>query len=296
MIRIPIPIKRKLIQIVAFGITNSHVANFATGRIYTGKWKNFCSPGLNCYSCPAATLACPIGALQAVNGSMDFSFSFYVVGFLMAVGVLFGRAICGFACPFGLFQEILYKIPSRKWKLPAWMKYTKYGILLVFVFIMPIFVTNYMGIGAPAFCKYICPAGMVEGAFPLLLAHSSLRSVIGPIFSLKFIVLMAVIVGSVLFHRFFCKLLCPLGAIYALFNRFSFFRLTIERNLCINCGRCAKVCGMDVDPVRNCDSMECIRCGDCVNVCPTKALSLGFNTGKKKIQTCKECAAAACEK
>lgn len=81
-------IKRKLIQIAAFGFTNSHLGNFAGGKLYTGKWKQFCNPGLNCYSCPAATLACPIGAMQAVAGSMQYNFSFYVVGFLLAAGVL----------------------------------------------------------------------------------------------------------------------------------------------------------------------------------------------------------------
>ena len=111
-------IKRKLIQIAAFGFTNSHVGNFLEGKLYVGKWKQFCNPGLNCYSCPAASFACPIGAMQAVAGSMNYSFSFYVIGFLLALGVLFGRFICGYMCPFGLIQELIHKIPSKKIKLP----------------------------------------------------------------------------------------------------------------------------------------------------------------------------------
>lgn len=107
--------KRKLIQIAAFGFSNMHLENFAGGKIYTGAWKQFCNPGLNCYSCPAASLACPIGAMQAVSGSMNFKFSFYVVGFLLAVGAVFGRFVCGFLCPFGLIQELINKIPSKKY-------------------------------------------------------------------------------------------------------------------------------------------------------------------------------------
>ena len=98
-------LKRKLIQIAAFGFTNAHIPNFLSGKLYTGKWKEFCAPGLNCYSCPAAAFACPIGALQAVTGSRKSPISFYVFGLLLAFGVIFGRAVCGFLCPFGLLQE-----------------------------------------------------------------------------------------------------------------------------------------------------------------------------------------------
>ena len=168
-------IKRKLIQIAAFGFSNSDVSNFAGGRIYQGKWKQFCNPGMNCYSCPAAKLACPIGAMQAVSGSSNFQFSFYVVGFILALGVLCGRWICGFVCPFGLLQELLYKIPfpirKRIWKP---LTYLKYFLLVVFVLWMPVFVTGALGIGAPAYCEYICPVGMLEGGIPLLSTHEEL--------------------------------------------------------------------------------------------------------------------------
>lgn len=178
-------IKRKLIQVAAFGFTNSKVGNFSKGEIYKGNWKQFCNPGLNCYSCPAATYACPIGALQSVSGSMNFNFSFYVMGFLLAIGVLFGRLICGYVCPFGLIQEIIYKIPFPKYKLPKWTKYIKFAILLIFVIILPITLTNYMGVGKPAFCQYICPAGTLEGGLPLLSTHPELRETIGSLFSLN---------------------------------------------------------------------------------------------------------------
>ena len=103
------PVKRKLLQIAAFGFSNFHIGNFKGGELYTGAWKKFCNPGLNCYSCPAASFACPIGALQAVSGSTNYNFSFYVIGFLLAVGILFGRFICGWFCPFGLIQELINK-------------------------------------------------------------------------------------------------------------------------------------------------------------------------------------------
>ena len=278
------PVKRKLIQIAAFGFSNSQISNLTKARLYTGKWKNFCNPGLNCYSCPAATLSCPIGALQAVNGSMKFSFSFYVAGFLLAVGVLCGRWVCGFLCPFGLVQELIGKVPLKKHRLPGWMKYIKYLILVWFVLLWPWIdkLQNLFGMGKPTFCEYICPAGLLRGGVPLLVGDENLRQVVGPIFSVKLIILLGVLLGCMLVYRFFCKVMCPLGAIYGLLNKVSLYHLTVDREKCNGCGSCSRVCRMDVDPVRTPDSMECIRCGECREACPQKAIHLGFGMERKQ--------------
>ncbi len=280
--KITYAIKRKLLQIIAFGCSNAHLLNFKGGKLYTGKWKQFCNPGLNCYSCPAAGFACPIGALQAVNGSRQFSFSFYVAGLLLAFGVLLGRAVCGWLCPFGLLQELIHKIPSPKRKLKKRFLYIKYVVLVVFVLILPIAVTDYMGMGKPAFCQYICPAGTLEGGLSLLAAHESLRKAVGSLFSLKMTILILTLIGCVFFYRFFCRTLCPLGAIYGLFNKISIVHLEVDRHRCVGCGKCKDVCGMEVNPVQTPNAAECIRCGACVDVCPADALYLGFSIKCKK--------------
>ncbi len=269
-------IRRKLLQIAAFGFCNSRVGNLLQGKLYTGKWKQFCAPGLNCYSCPAASLSCPVGALQAVSGSTKFSFGFYVAGFLLAVGIILGRAVCGFLCPFGLFQELIYKIPSPKCKLWKPLRFVKYAVLVIFVLILPVADTNYAGSGKPAFCQYICPAGTFEGALPLLATHPELRAVAGHLFTLKALILAAVLVTSVFVCRFFCKLLCPLGAIYGLLNKLSMFHVEVDHEKCVSCGKCQTVCPMDIDPVRQAKSAECIRCLACVSSCPAKAIKAGF--------------------
>ena len=274
--------RRKLLQIAAFGFTNSDIGNFAKGVINKGKWKQFCVPGMNCYSCPAARFACPIGALQTVNGAMDFSFSFYIVGFLLAAGALFGRLMCAFVCPFGLIQELLHKIPSPKLRLPKPFTYVKYLLLAALVFYVPICVTNYMGMGQPAFCQYLCPVGTLEGGIPLLLANESLRALIGPLFWWKLGVLAFTLIGCVLVCRFFCKLACPLGAFFGLMNRVSAYHLEIDEEKCLHCGRCARECQMDVDPCRNAGSAECIRCGHCRAVCPAQAIRFRFGYGGAK--------------
>ena len=96
---------RGWIQAAATLLTNIHLPNFFKGKIYQGNAKTVCVPGLNCYSCPAATGACPIGAFQAVVGSSRFKFSYYITGFFILFGVILGRFICGFLCPFGWFQD-----------------------------------------------------------------------------------------------------------------------------------------------------------------------------------------------
>lgn len=269
-------VKRKLIQIAAFGFCNPQVQNFFSGKIYSGKWKSFCAPGLNCYSCPAAIFSCPIGAMQAVGGSLDFSFSFYAAGIVLAIGVLIGRAACAFLCPFGLLQELLHKIPSPKFHLPRFLRYIKYVALFIFVLILPAASSQITGIGDPAFCKYICPAGTFEGGLPLIAARQELRGVLGGLFFLKFGILIFTLAACVFVHRFFCKTLCPLGAIYGVLNKVSFRHLKINRATCTHCAACKSACPMDVNPVANARSAECILCGKCAEICPHGSIKICF--------------------
>ena len=198
---------RGYIQAAAALLSNLHLPNFLKGEIYRGAGKTVCVPGLNCYSCPAASGACPIGALQTVAGSAKYGFSYYITGTLILFGVLLGRFICGFLCPFGWFQELLHKIPTKKFstkklKCLTWIKYV---VLLVTVFLLPALAVDDVGMGAPFFCKYICPQGVLEGAIPLSVVNFGIRSALGALFAWKFSVLIAVIAVSVLFYRPFCK-------------------------------------------------------------------------------------------
>lgn len=267
-------------------LTNIHLPNFLKGNLYSGKFKQICVPGLNCYSCPAATGACPIGSFQAVIGSSKFSFSYYITGILIFFGILFGRFICGFLCPFGWFQDILYKIPTKKFStknLKA-MCYIKYGILIIAVIVLLILITNHAGISIPYFCKYICPQGILEGGIPLSLADNSIRAALGKLFTWKFVILVTMIILSIFFYRPFCKWFCPLGAFYSLFNRFSILNYNVDDHKCISCGKCSRICKMDVDISENAYHTECIRCGECIKACPTEAINVhwGLKTSKNK--------------
>lgn len=276
---------RGWIQAAATLLTNIHLPNFIKGGIYQGKGKAVCVPGLNCYSCPGAAGACPIGSFQAVVGSSKFRFSYYITGFLILLGVLLGRFICGFLCPFGWLQELLHKIPTKKLstkKLKP-LTYLKYAILLLAVVLLPAIVVNDLGMGDPFFCKYICPQGVLEGAIPLAAVNEGIRSALGPLFNRKLIILIVVVVLSVLFYRPFCKWICPLGAFYALMNKVSLLGIKVDEHKCVSCGKCARVCKMDVDVTRTPNHTECIRCGKCITSCPTDAIKFnyGFEMPKK---------------
>lgn len=276
---------RGWIQAAATLLTNIHIPNLLKGKIYQGNVKTMCVPGLNCYSCPAATGACPIGAFQAVVGSSKFKFTYYITGFFILLGVLLGRFICGFLCPFGWFQDLLHKLPGKKLstaKLKP-LRYLKYVILVVFVILLPAFVTNSLGMGDPFFCKYICPQGVLEGAIPLSLANSGIRAALGHLFTFKFTVLALFIILSILFYRPFCKWICPLGAIYSLFNKVSFLKIQVDHEKCVGCQKCSRVCKMDVNVVDTPNHPECIRCGECMKACPTDAICYhyGFSTKKQ---------------
>lgn len=276
---------RGWIQAAATLLTNIHLPNFIKGGIYQGKGKAVCVPGLNCYSCPGAAGACPIGSFQAVVGSSKFRFSYYITGFLILLGVLLGRFICGFLCPFGWLQELLHKIPGKKLstkKLKP-LTYLKYAILLLAVVLLPAIVVNDLGMGDPFFCKYICPQGVLEGAIPLAAVNEGIRSALGPLFNRKLIILIVVVVLSILFYRPFCKWICPLGAFYALMNKVSLLGIKVDEHKCVSCGKCARVCKMDVDVTKTPNHTECIRCGKCITACPTDAIKFnyGFEMPKK---------------
>lgn len=277
---------RGWIQAGATLLTNIHLPNFFRGGIYQGKGKSVCVPGLNCYSCPAASGACPIGSFQAVVGSSKFGFSYYITGFLILLGVLLGRFICGFLCPFGWLQELLHKIPSKKLstkKLKP-LTYLKYIILLLAVVLLPALAVNDVGMGDPFFCKYICPQGVLEGAIPLSLVNEGIRAALGTLFVQKLFILIAVVALSILFYRPFCKWICPLGAFYALLNKISLLEIKMDEQKCVSCGKCAASCKMDVDVRKTPNHTECIRCGKCITACPAEALCFhyGFGSSHKK--------------
>lgn len=279
--------KRILSQIIASVAMNANFQGFFQGQIYRGDLKKFCVPVLNCYSCPGALASCPIGALQAVAGSVAYKFSLYVVGLLSVAGILLGRFFCGCLCPFGLAQELVYKTPGRKIKAnpkaDKWLRYLKYVMLGLLVLLLPALFADQFGLSTPFFCQFICPAGTLEGGIPLVWMNEPLQSAIGWLFTWKMFLLVLIIILSILVYRPFCKYVCPLGAFYSVFNRISFYKYEVDPHKCTHCHACTQTCKMNVDVLKNPNTPECIRCGDCIRICPAQAIKCGFRT-KQRIE------------
>ena len=245
------PSTRRLIQLYSALLHNAHLKGFIDGEIYQGKAKFACVPGFNCYSCPGAVGACPLGSIQNALASTGHRAGWYVMGIILLFGVIVGRTICGWLCPLGLIQELLHKIPTykiRKSCITRALSWLKYVLLAVFVVAIPLWYGLKHDIPVPGFCKYICPAGTFEGAIGLLSNpnNTGLFSMLGILFTRKFTIMLIIGLACVFCYRSFCRFICPLGAIYGLFNRFCLVGVRVDEERCNGCGACVRGCGMDV--------------------------------------------------
>jgi len=218
-----------------------------------------CSPVFHCYSCPLASFACPIGVLA--NFAAIHVFPFIAIGTLAIFGVFFGSFICGWVCPFGFLQDLLGRIPTPKLELPSWLGYTRYLVLVGFVVLIPYL----LGEDHPLFFCSLCPAGALEAALPntarLAIAGEAL---VWPS-AAKLTIFLLVTLAMFFTWRPWCTLFCPLGAIYGLCNKVSFFFLRFHPDQCNDCDVCARLCHYHGRSQRRGGETDCVRCLDCTS-------------------------------
>ncbi|MEN6560519.1 MAG: 4Fe-4S binding protein [Acidobacteriota bacterium] len=262
---------------------NAWLPSWFKGEIFQGGIKGVCVPALNCYSCPSAMGACPVGALQTFFGGLRFNlsiaekkFGLYVAGFMAAVGSAVGRLPCGWVCPFGFVQDLLHKIPSPKLRIPRAMTFLRYAVLAVMVVALPLLIVDEVGYGQTWFCKWICPAGTLGAGLPLMLIKPDIRPLIGFMYYWKVGLLALFLAWFVVSRRPFCRTICPLGAVWGLFNKASLFRMAVDDGKCTRCDKCRRDCPVDMKIYESANSPDCVRCLKCISSCKFGAVSYGF--------------------
>jgi ferredoxin-type protein NapH len=255
-------VRSPIVALFGLVLPNSYFPVVASKEIYDGPLKQTCFPGLNCHACPTAVSACPIGILQHFSAIGKVPFA--LIGLLGAIGMVFGRSVCGWLCPFGWIQDQTYKIKSRKFRIHPALKYGKYVSLFVLAILLPYFFEAH-------WFSRICPWGTLSAGIPWVI-WNPLNPVdalpvietdmVGWLYVLKLAILAAFLVLFVVTSRPFCRTLCPLGAIYAHFNRISFMRLEVEGQ-CVDCNLCVEVCPTQIRVSDDPNSPDCIRCLNC---------------------------------
>ncbi|MBT4484702.1 MAG: 4Fe-4S binding protein [Candidatus Latescibacteria bacterium] len=227
-------------------------------------------PVLNCYSCPLAQGSCPIGTIQHffVIGAIPL----FAVGFVSIFGIIAGRFYCSHLCPFGFLQDLLGRISGRKVRIPRFLDYGKYVVLILFVIILPPIIKE------PFFCT-LCPAGSLEAGIPIVTkawyesrfieagmfsGMGGILDMIGWWFWFKTGILALVITVAVVIKRPFCRMACPLGALFGLFNRISLFIHPPKVKSAIEKPRYSlKTCPVHITHPGKVDSSSCIKCKEC---------------------------------
>lgn len=218
--------------------------------------KFFPCPILNCYACPLAVFACPIGSLQhfVIIGAIPF----FVLGLLGVIGAAVGKMTCGWLCPFGYLQDLLAKVPMRKFDIPRILEYGQYVALIILVLVLPVWLKE------PWFSK-LCPQGTLEAGIPWIFIDAKLRAQVGALYYVKLGILAGFLTAMLFTKRPFCRTACALGAIFSIFNRFSIFRLSVDTTDCDACGLCKSVCPVDLEVHKTPNDRRCIRCLQCTS-------------------------------
>ncbi|TKJ40761.1 hypothetical protein CEE37_07290 [candidate division LCP-89 bacterium B3_LCP] len=256
-------ILRRVTQIgVGTLLFNSFWGVISTKMVYGGPLRNACVPGLNCHSCPTALMGCPIGMLQ--HFSATHRIPWFLIGFLGIIGLISGRFTCGWLCPWGLIQDLLNRFKKLTIPLPRILDFFKYAVLIGVVIIIPYYTYEHW------FSK-LCPCGALIAGIPWVLWNPIDPEIgisvidpadIGTLFTIKMWILGIFLLLFLFIKRPFCRVFCPLGAIYALFNRISLVSIEVDP-ACASCGQCPAACPANLVVETEANSEECIKCLEC---------------------------------
>lgn len=235
---------------------------------------------------PSIHALCPYGGIESLY-SLIFSGTFIQKIFIgtmtllvitMVLSIIFRRSFCGFICPFGALQEFFgivgKKIFGKKFTIPAVidkpLRYLKYIVLIITI----LFAWKNSGLWIAPYDPWAAYGHITEG-FDTLTGEYLIGTAI----------LIIVLIGSMLYDRFFCKYLCPMGAVYGILSKISPSKIVRNEDKCVNCSICTQKCPMNIDVAKadKVTSAECIGCQICLLSCP-KNDALQYKVANKTVK------------
>lgn len=259
--------QRRIVQCISLALLNFNAFTFTFGT-------RFCLPVMNCEACALAWLGCPIGMMGRSIAFLEFPW--VPVLLVLGIGIAAGRFLCGWVCPMGFLQDLLYRIPTRKIRLPRWTTWTKYAVLALAV----VAAARWLGYGANLFYCSFCPTSGLQVVLPIMIQDG--QWTLDGMRAVKMAVVVAVVGMAIFHHRSFCKVMCPVGALIALASRFAAIPLRLDKARCVGCRTCSKSCPMDIPVMQHRTTgaainrrLECISCLTCRQSCPTGAIAAG---------------------
>jgi polyferredoxin len=240
---------------------------------------------------------------RTLSGSWEILLLIGILAILLLVCLLVGRALCGWACPIGFIQDGTSKIlkgfkinsyePPRK--VHHKMKYVKYALLfLIFTVAVSIgfslFINQPMGENYRALLDPMCQTSPVCLGCPtpilryvfIDIGFNFNPNLSNPSNVFQLGVFLIFLIGMIAIPRFWCRYICPVGALSSLFNKVSFLHLRKDQDKCTKCNYCVDVCPTRVESIMTESEQErigdlgCTLCGECVEACPEKALTIDF--------------------
>ena len=234
---------------------------------------------LQCSNCVLSSLTCPLILIQ--RGAVMLSMGMFgmmsakilgsiaaALAILILFGALFGTWACGWLCPFGFIQDLLAKIPTKKFRLPGWIGNFRIPIFIGVVFAAPYLTRSLF------FCD-LCPSGTLnrlwQQAADIPLFFKTPEGVMA---TASLVLGGGVILASLFIQRPFCSLLCPIGGIHGLFNKISGIYLKVNHDKCVDCNRCQEVCPQGINPAETPAHSQCSRCLECTKACKFISLDI----------------------
>ena len=236
---------------------------------------------------PSIHALCPYGGLETLYSLVFggtflqkiFSGTMILLGITLVLALIFRRSFCGLICPFGALQEFFgiigKKLFRKRFIMPPTidkpLRYLKYIVLVVTIY----FAWKTAGLWMDPYDPWAA-YGHIKAGFTSLTTEYLIGT----------ITLVVILLGSMIYDRFFCKYLCPMGAVYGIISKISPSKIVRDKEVCINCNLCSKSCPMNIEVAKidKVSSSECISCQSCVLACPARG-ALEYKTGKNTLKT-----------